>query len=538
MKEQKMQNLQIQAAAILELQKRYKKRNESYTTRMEHYKTHPLEYFVERLGVDDKSINWELLPEYKNTFKWDGTNNPYMKALNAIVNGKWVGIESGTGVGKTFFLACLALWFLECFPQSLVITTAPKQDQLKLHIWKEIGNLYQRFNKGELIQQKLRMNPGKEDWIAVAFVAGVKATEESATKAQGFHAPDMLIIIEETPGVPEEIMTAFQNTSVSEHNLIIAVGNPDHQFDNLHKFCKMPNVEHIRISGFDYPNVVLNNADLIPGAQTVTGLNRMFDRYGDKEHPLYLSRARGISPMGSYNSAIKIEWCYKAVENYKKLCDEDGEINEAQIEGSRSLGVDVANSVAGDEAAICEGKGTVCLKIESFPCPNSNDLGDVVYRRMKDNGIELLQVDGVGVGAGTVNKLKEYGLADSINFQGAAKPIDLSYDVEKYNNLRSQAWWICRENLRKGNLSMPDDEELISDLVAPKYIVKNGKICFESKIDIKKRLGRSPNRGDAFVMWNWNMSARVISYGSVTPKTETEKQKPNYSSLTKRLGIK
>ncbi len=44
---------------------------------------------------------------------------------------------------------------------------------------------------------------------------------------------------------------------------------------------------------------------------------------------------------------------------------------------------------------------------------------------------------------------------------------------------------------------------MIADLVTPKWFVRNGKIIVESKEDIKKRLGRSPNKGDAAVYWNW-----------------------------------
>ena len=57
---------------------------------------------------------------------------------------------------------------------------------------------------------------GEEDytssWQAVGFVAGVKAGEDSATKAQGFHRKDMLIVMEECAGMPDEIMTSLQLT--------------------------------------------------------------------------------------------------------------------------------------------------------------------------------------------------------------------------------------------------------------------------------------------------------------------------------------
>lgn len=493
---------QIRAKAELELRKRRAGRLKDYSNQIEYYSTHPLDYFVERLRIKRETIDWLLIPEYAN-HRWDGTVNPLMKILNSLVNNKWCGVESGTGTGKTYLGALIVLWFLECFSNSMVVTTAPKQDQLSLFIWKEISKLFPTFNRGELISLKLRMNPGSDDWVAVGFVAGVKANEESSTKAQGFHAEHMLIIFEETPGVPQPTITAFQNTCTAPHNLILAFGNPDYQLDNLHRFCKLPNVEHVRMSGFDHPNVVLNNPRFIPGAQSREGLEKLLARYGDELNPLYMSRARGISPAQSKDSLILLEWCYEAAEKRKQFEDDNGKIKPELLKGKRGLGVDVANSDNGDKAAIAEGVGNVLLKVDDFICPDSNQLGRIVYQQMNDKDImpSMIGVDGVGVGAGTVNTLKELGQS-VVNIQGAETPHDLGTE-EVFNNLRSQMYWQMREDLRLGNLLLPPDEDLFADLSTPKWFTRNGKICVESKEEIKIRLGHSPNKGDAAVYFNW-----------------------------------
>lgn len=494
--------MQIKAQAELELRKRRAERLKNYQNQIDYYSTHPLDYIVERLGVHRETIDWLSIPNYKE-HRWDGTENPFIKILNSLVDRKWVGVESATATGKTFLGACIVLWFLECFENSLVVTTAPKKDQLTLHIWREIGRLYTRFNRGELQTLKLKMNPNREDWIAVGFVAGVKAEEDSSTKAQGFHAEHMLIIFEETPGVPASVITAFQNTSTAPHNLILAFGNPDHQLDNLHKFCKLPNVEHIRISGFDHPNVVLNNPDFVPGAQSVSGLEKMLLRYGDRLNPLYLSRARGISPSQSEDSLIRLEWCYACADKRKLLEDEQGKINYDKIEGKKYLGVDVANSEGGDKAAITEGKANVIKTVRDFHCPDSNELGRQVYQIMKDDDIiaPCVGVDGVGVGAGTINTLKELG-EGVINIQGAERPVEQGTE-EEFNNLRSQMFWMLREDIRNGELLLPYDEDLFADLTTPKWYTRNGKIVVESKEEIKKRLGHSPNKGDSVAYYNF-----------------------------------
>lgn len=484
-------------------------------------------------------IDWELHPQYKG-HAWDGTANPIKLMFESLAENKWVAVEGATGTSKTYFAACALLWFLECFEGSLVVTSAPKGDQLKLNIWKNVGELYDRFGRGELTTLKLRMDPPNDNWIAVGFVAGVKTEEVgmSARRAQGIHAEHMLVITEETPGVADAVMTAFQNTSIAPHNLILALGNPDHQLDTLHKFSQLNRVVPITISAFDHPNIVLRDPGYMPGAQSEQGLIDMLDRYKSKDNPMYLSRARGISPKQAKEALIRYEWILRAVERRKAFEDEEGRLKIEEVPGMKTRGVDVANSEDGDKAAIARGKGVVLIEVEDFPCPNANKLGEQVFNEMKSETIapSFVGVDGVGVGAGTVNELKRLG-ADVVDIQSAEAPIDL-YDrkeselklVEQFDNLRSQMWWQLRIDLEDKNsdICLPYDESLFADLMTPKWTTRNGKIVVQSKNEIRKKLGRSPNKGDATVYWNWVRTLRktVAAAAGIKMKEEMEKQEP------------
>ena len=48
-----------------------------------------------------------------------------------------------------------------------------------------------------------------------------------------------------------------------------------------------------------------------------------------------------------------------------------------------------------------------------------------------------------------------------------------------------------------------DDTQLKGQLSTPVYAFRNGKILIEPKADIKKRLGRSPDRADCYVNGLW-----------------------------------
>jgi hypothetical protein len=76
----------------------------------------------------------------------------------------------------------------------------------------------------------------------------------------------------------------------------------------------------------------------------------------------------------------------------------------------------------------------------------------------------------------------------------------------EFKNMRAEVWWRFREALDPSNLdkiALPPDSELAADLATPRInarvLQKDGVLQIESKEDIRQRLGRSPDKGDAVV---------------------------------------
>lgn len=79
-----------------------------------------------------------------------------------------------------------------------------------------------------------------------------------------------------------------------------------------------------------------------------------------------------------------------------------------------------------------------------------------------------------------------------------------------FRNIRAEMWWRMREALdpmSPSKIALPPDPELRAELAAPRYKTSKGGdggrhmiITLEEKSDIRKRLGRSPDKGDAVVM--------------------------------------
>ena len=98
-----------------------------------------------------------------------------------------------------------------------------------------------------------------------------------------------------------------------------------------------------------------------------------------------------------------------------------------------------------------------------------------------------------------------------INIEGGGKPLETSEErFFKFFNLRAQMHWSCKKSIEKKEVGNITEPLIISDLTNVHYdIVGDRKIKVEKKEDIKKRIGKSPDYGDAYILANWARKANV-----------------------------
>lgn len=102
---------------------------------------------------------------------------------------------------------------------------------------------------------------------------------------------------------------------------------------------------------------------------------------------------------------------------------------------------------------------------------------------------------------------------DAIGYMGVKISLKRTRDNQlQFYNVRTEAYWRFREALDPNQaggspIALPPDKELEADLTAPTFEtirMKRGMgIKIEPKDDLVKRIGRSPDRGDAVVMSWW-----------------------------------
>lgn len=113
-------------------------------------------------------------------------------------------------------------------------------------------------------------------------------------------------------------------------------------------------------------------------------------------------------------------------------------------------------------------------------------------------------VDVIGVGASAYDHLRTALGSSKVVAVNAAEGTDEQDKTGTldFRNVRALMWWRMREALDPSSgrqLALPPDDELLEDLTAPLWKLTAQGIQVESKDDIRKRLGRSTNVGDAAV---------------------------------------
>jgi hypothetical protein len=137
-----------------------------------------------------------------------------------------------------------------------------------------------------------------------------------------------------------------------------------------------------------------------------------------------------------------------------------------------------------------------------------------------------------GYGSGVVSALKQH-YKEGYEEHKRVVPVVFSQREgieECFYNMRAKLYWEAAEEVKARRCPIPElDIELHGELCAIKYQRKGGKIFIEDKDAIKKRLGKSPDRADAWVIGRYIM--RMQSSGLISIPQYWVDQKPVWQQI-------
>ena len=197
---------------------------------------------------------------------------------------------------------------------------------------------------------------------------------------------------------------------------------------------------------------------------------------------------------------IPSQWVMLAMERWQRM--------ERPNVALRCVGMDVARG--GDDATtLARLYGNWFDTILSYRGKETDDGPKAADKLLPITGLSTpIFIDVGGIGASAYDSAKQIRHnVTPVNFSSA--PTEGATDRSgqfQFLNLRAEIWWKMREALDPASgedVALPYDLELLGDLCSARYKEVGGKIQIEDKDTIRRRLGRSPDKGDAVVMTYW-----------------------------------
>ena len=393
--------------------------------------------------------------------------------LKAIDDGKRkISIRSGHGTGKTTLLAWIVLWWGLFRDDAKIPMTAPTSHQLYDLLLPEVRKWHKKLP--ELLQNEVDITSEKVNFKNNNFAVARTARKDQPEALQGFHATNLAFIIDEASGIPQIIFEVAEGAMTGENTLVIMAANPT------------------RLDGYFYDSHHKNRwmwACFQFNAEESENVSREWieekkRQYGE-DSDVYRVRVKGEFPSQSSNAVFALADIEDAVSRDKY--DDSG----AEI-----WGIDIAD-YGNDRTVLVKRKGKWFYDIQvrrNLDLPQIAGWLIYEYTNAKRKP-RIIFADAIGVGSSLAAVCYDKGLDCVVG----VKASNASIYGEKFENKRAEWYYTLKEVLQDGKI--PDDDELIGELMAQKYkISTRGRVVLIDKDEIRKELGRSPDLADALAL--------------------------------------
>lgn len=420
------------------------------------------------------------------------------KILQSVADNSMTSVRSGHGIGKSAVEAWTVIWFMATRPFPKIACTAPTQHQLFDILWAEVSKWLRHAPALEKefvwTKEKVYLKGYPEEWFAVARTA----TKPDAL--QGFHADDILYIIDEASGVKDNIFEPVLGALSTPGARLLMCGNPT------------------QLSGFFYESHTKNRASYktfhVDGRKSGRVSQEFIDTiirmYGE-DSDVFRVRVAGEFPKAEADVFIQLSLVEKSIMT---------EFSPRKTPNTIRIGCDVARF--GDDKTIIgakiDEKATIEKKRQGQDTmKTADDIVLLYYDLLKQypgykNTVTVCVDDG-GVGGGVVDRLKQMQRNNPERLaQMNIVPIKFGQRIKHKHYHDSTTFMMATVkallsphdddgNEKPVELILPNDDDLVAQLSGRKYgLTENAKIKVESKDDMKKRGLPSPDEADCILL--------------------------------------
>jgi phage terminase large subunit len=455
--------------------------------------------------------------------------------LEAVRDHDRVAVSAGRKVSKSFSIAILALWWICTREDSLVVLSSTTARQVDEILWTELRRIWSR--SGRCLRCKQENYPetpcphshvigGKcGDLARTGLTAGFRRiygfTARETEAVAGVSGRNLFYIIDEASGVSDAIFDAiFGNLAASGAKLLLC-SNPT-QCDGEFYRAFHDNSVHwktLTISSEESPNVVAGK-EIIPGLASKSWIDRMGDMWG-VDSAKYIINVLGKFVYKDEGKIFSIHDLQMSTERWY----EDEGLGDT---GRLIIGVDCAGSSGlGDESvfAIRKGKKILSLIPVRGLTPEghlANILGIIREKRRPQEDLPIVCLDREGpIGGEIWGVVKAYaesnpGIMAVIGFRSSDKA---HRQPQYFDRARDELFANLSDWVKKDGGCLPPDEMLQKDLHSLEWKeTVTGRQKITPKDEIKKLLGRSPDRGDAVALACWPSEYQILALGDNSHK--------------------
>ena len=456
--------------------------------------------------------------------------------LLAVRDRPRVAVSSGHKIGKTMVAAVAALWFYSTHDRARVVLMLPGARQVKGVLWREIGILY--HNAKISLGGKFHKQPASglttgNDWDHREIVGYTVAAKEAAAGTSGWN---IFYILDEASGIPDEIEAAIQGNLAGGAKQMM-LSNPTRTvgffFDAFHKDQLSPqNPDGVwckTLSSECSPNVKAGRI-VIKGMATKQWIDDRRRAWGE-DSPLFLIRVKGQFALREQGHVVSLNTIALSQERWYRIEAQRAEhkrrngVGGLPCEGLLTIGLDPAGfSGQGDETVYAVRRGLRVLELFPFTglteSAHLTHLLTIIRERRVKNEVARVVVDINGdVGARVMRVFRDYifdrGNAAEFDFVPMNASQAAYRNPDKFYRQRDALWANLAEWIRdvehggKGG-AIPRDTMLQAELHAHQWVTATRPTASKHvdrvtpKPDIRKVLGRSPDRADAVCLALWD----------------------------------
>lgn len=418
-----------------------------------------------------------------------------------------IAVRSGHGIGK----GALASWLIDHFISTRVdpqiTVTANTKPQLETKTWRELAKWTSISRNSDWFKHTATahyyvLDDAKEyTWRANAIPWNKDRSEAFA----GTHDRAVFVLMDEASAIHDTIWQVTEGAMTTENCVHIALGNPTLNTGSFHECFESDYAAVYEFDGkTDADGMLVGDPHCVKvkegkGRWICFEVDSRFAKMSNKEEvkgqvqrygidsDFCRVRVRGKPPRGSTLILISP---YLFEEASQRSVMERDFYMEPKV-----MGIDPSEGGA-DVAVICRRQG---LGVQPFKTYSTRPerLAEVVIREIEDWKPDAVFLDESGAGNTVSYILRQRGYG---HFLYPVRGGNRSYEPHNYYNLRTEMYCLLKDWMEKGG-GLPKDNELKEELCIHECALNSkDQYQLQDKREVKKNLGRSPNKADALAL--------------------------------------